>query len=67
MIVPVLNNDTFCCRFGNMPPEHMLTNSVFRKGWWMPGETDAEAANRELQEEIGMATVAEIVLQRYRS
>ncbi|MBB6054568.1 ADP compounds hydrolase NudE [Tolumonas osonensis] len=55
MIVPVLNNDTLLLIREYAAGTHAYELG-FPKGLVDAGETDAEAANRELQEEIGMAT-----------
>ncbi len=54
MIVPVLNNDTLLLIREYAAGTHAYELG-FPKGLVDAGETDAEAANRELQEEIGMA------------
>ncbi len=54
MIVPVLNNDTLLLIREYAAGTHAYEIG-FPKGLVDAGETDAEAANRELQEEIGMA------------
>jgi ADP-ribose diphosphatase len=54
MIVPVLNKDTLMLIREYAAGTHSYEIG-FPKGLVDMGETDAEAANRELQEEIGMA------------
>lgn len=54
MIVPVLNNETLLLIREYAAGTHAYELG-FPKGLVDAGETDAEAANRELQEEIGMA------------
>ncbi|MBP7981033.1 MAG: ADP compounds hydrolase NudE [Tolumonas sp.] len=57
MIVPVLNNDTLLLIREYAAGTHTYELG-FPKGLVDAGETDEEAANRELQEEIGMAAGA---------
>ncbi|WP_024872347.1 ADP compounds hydrolase NudE [Tolumonas lignilytica] len=55
MIVPILNNDTLLLIREYAAGTHSYEIG-FPKGLVDAGETDADAANRELQEEIGMAS-----------